>query len=617
MSRSLPMISDDEMDRGASSSPADGDETGFGALRTERGPLPLESMDVHGRIDGLLARVTVRQTFVNALDEPLEAAYNFPLPDRAAVTRFRMVVGGREFEGILEERGQARENYDRAIAQGRRAAIAEEDRPGVFNLRVGNLMPGDRATIELTLCGVLAYADGEVTFRFPLVVAPRYIPGIPLPGPSVGDGTAVDTNAVPDASRISPPVLLAGFPNPVRLSLEVEIHEGGAEVDDVRCSLHAVREESRDGYRRIRLHPGDRLNRDFILQFRLGGPGIRSTVTLHPDADDPSAGTFALTVVPPNSGGDSAGKPRDVVFVLDRSGSMEGWKIVAARRAVARMIDTLNEGDRFCVLAFDSQVETPQGLTDGLSAATDRNRFRAVEYLATMSARGGTEMAEPLDRAVKLLSHRGRSERDRVLVLITDGQVGNEDQILRALGKSLERLRVFALGIDRAVNAAFLRRLAERGGGSCELVESEDRLDEVMAAVHRRIGSPILTGLSLHSDELGIEPGEVVPRRLPDLFAGSPVLILGRYRGRPAGEVTVVARDAAGRDFSDAVAAQVRDNRAIVSAWARGQIRQLEDRYASGDGDRGKLEREIVAISLSIRCSVDSRPMSRSIARGW
>src|SRR5262249_26658291 len=181
-----------------------------------------------------------------------EAAYIFPLPDRAAVTQFRMTVAGREIDGILEERGQAREHYDEAIAQGRRAAIAEEDRPGVFNLRVGNLMPGERAVVELTLCGVLPYADGEVTFRFPLVVAPRYIPGMPLPGPSAGDGTVVDTTAVPDASRISPPVLLPGFPNPVRLSIAVELHGGGAEAVQVRSSLHAVQEDVGCGYRRIR-----------------------------------------------------------------------------------------------------------------------------------------------------------------------------------------------------------------------------------------------------------------------------------------------------------------------------------------------------------------------------
>lgn len=333
MSRSLPLILDAELtEHRTSSSPGD-EAAGFGSLRTERGGLPLESMDVCDRIVGLLARVVVRQTFVNGCEEPLETAYIFPLPDRATVTGFRMMVGGREIEETLEERAQARRNYDVAIAEGRRGAIAEEDRPGVFNLRVGNILPGERATVKLTLCGVLPYSDGEATFRFPLVVAPRYIPGTPLPGPSVGDGTAVDTNAVADASRISPPVLLPGFPNPVRLGLRVELHDGAAAAGKVRSSLHAVQEEVRDGYRVIRIQPGERLDRDFILRFRLGGQGIRSTMSVHPDPVGGCEGTFALTVVPPDDAGAGSTRPRDVVFVLDRSGSMGGWKMVAARRA--------------------------------------------------------------------------------------------------------------------------------------------------------------------------------------------------------------------------------------------------------------------------------------------
>ena len=597
MTRSLPMIPDAELLR-TTTPPGAGDEPGFGALSTERGKLPLEALDVRGRIDGLLARVVVRQTFVNAFDVPLEAAYIFPLPDRAAVTAFRMMVAGREVQGVLEERGKARENYDKAIAEGRRASIAEEDRPGVFNLRVGNLMPGERATVELTLCGVLPYADGEATFRFPLVVAPRYIPGTPLPGPSVGGGTALDTNAVPDASRISPPVLLPGFPNPVRLSLEVELHDGGVGAEGVRSSLHAVQEETKDHYLRLRVQPGERLDRDFILRYRLGGDNIRSTLTLHPDAIDQGYGTFALTIVPPAASHGAPARPRDVVFVLDRSGSMEGWKMVAARRALARMIDTLVEADRFSVLAFDSTVETPGTLPEGLATAGDRNRFRAVEFLATVDARGGTEMAQPLDRAVKLLASGTVDDRDRILVLITDGQVGQEDQVLSMLGDRLRRIRVFTIGIDQAVNEGFLRRLADRGGGWCELVESEDRLDEVMDAIHRRIGTPLLAGLSLDPRELSIEPGEVVPRRFPDLFPGSPLLILGRYSGRLAGQIEFSGTDASGKPHRESIAAAVRENPAIAAAWARGQIRQLEDRFAAHDGDRARLEKAIIEISL-------------------
>src|SRR4029077_6298498 len=137
-------------------------DAGFGAVDTCRGRLPLTAMDVTGRIDGLLSQVTVRQTFVNAAAEPLEATYVFPLPDRAAVTDFRMEVAGRVVEGVLQERGQARREYSQALHQGHRASIAEEERPGVFTLRVGNLIPGDVATIELTMAGVLPYSGGEV-----------------------------------------------------------------------------------------------------------------------------------------------------------------------------------------------------------------------------------------------------------------------------------------------------------------------------------------------------------------------------------------------------------------------------------------------------------------------
>ncbi len=196
MTRMLPALTDDVR------LPSADADAGFGALETARGPLPLKALDVQAAIDGLVARTDVAQTFVNTHAEALEATYIFPLPDRAAVTRFRLEVAGRVIEGVLKERGAARREYDQAIQAGHRAAITEEERPGVFTMRVGNLPPGEAATVRLSLTGPLPYADGEATFRFPLVVAPRYIPGTPLPGPSVGAGVAPDTDAVPDASRI-------------------------------------------------------------------------------------------------------------------------------------------------------------------------------------------------------------------------------------------------------------------------------------------------------------------------------------------------------------------------------------------------------------------------------
>ena len=574
MTTALNIMSEDDLQQ----APQLYDEPGFGSLSTSRGHLPLKAMQVQAKISGLISQVSLRQTFVNTLDEPMEATYVFPLPPGAAVTKFRMEVNGRIVDGVIKERGQARREYNQAIQKGQRAAITEEERPGTFTMRVGNIMPGEAPTVWLIMTGPLPYDEGEATFRFPLVVAPRYIPGNPLPGESVGDGVAFDTDATPDASRISPPVLLPGYPNPVRLSMSVWLDPEGLPLSQLRSSLHTIEtREDEQGPRSIELQPGERLNRDFILRYRLGDEAVKTSLALTEDDARPGEGTFLMTLVPPVELSRST-KPRDVIFVLDRSGSMGGWKMVAARRAVARMIDTLRDKDRFSVMAFDNVVERPRGQGDALVEANNRNRYAAIEFLAGLEARGGTEMARPLRTAAEQLSG-GYDDRERVLVLATDGQVGNEDQILRDLGARLKNVRIFTLGIDRAVNEGFLKKLADLGGGLSELVESEDRLDEVMDKMHRRIGTPVLTELSVVPSGLEVEKDSMVPKRLPDLFAGAPVFIMGRYRGAPEGSLTIRGKDAEGHAFERVLYARKTDNQAICSVWARAQVRALEDQF--------------------------------------
>ncbi len=554
---------------------------GFGALETAAGVLPLQAMDIGARITGLSCTQTVSQTFVNAFDNPLEATYIFPLPSRAAVTRFRLKVADRVIEGELKERQQARREYEQAIQDGHRAALAEEDRPSVFSMQVGNTMPGEAAHVELELSGPLTYFDGEAEFRFPFVVAPRYIPGIALDGASVGDGVAVDTNVVPDASRISPPVLLPGFPNPVQLSLEVKLDGGGLPVSDIRSSLHAIsKQEDDSGTWTIALYPGERLNRDFILRFNVAADTIRTNLAVVPD-EDGSEGTFQLTLVPPAGAAEITPK-RDVVFILDRSGSMGGWKMVCARRALGRMVDTLTDRDRFAVLAFDTVVELPPGRdARRLQPATNRDRFRTVEWLGQVDARGGTEMAEPLNAAVKMLEPDG-TDTDKIIVLVTDGQVGNEDHILKQLGKKVEQIRIFTLGIDRAVNEGFLQRLATAGGGHCELIESEDRLDEVMDRTHRRIATPVLTDLVIKIRGATLQPDSITPLRSPDLFAGTPAVIAGRYRSREDDITIDVAAKHNSETWTATVTGQESANTAISHIWARNRIRDMEDLMVSG-----------------------------------
>ena len=570
-------------------------DAGFGGLETERGLLPLIAMAVDARVTGIVATVEVAQTFVNTTGVAIETTYIFPLPDRAAVHRFSMEVGGRVIDGVIDERAAARQHYDEAIATGHRAAITEQDRPGVFTLRVGNLMPGEAATVRLALVGPLPIDDGEVTFRFPLVVAPRYIPGRALGGEQAGLGSAPDTDLVPDASRISPPVRLPGCPDPVRLSIRVALDDGV--MRDVVSSLHAVVASKRDA-QIIELVPGERIDRDFLLRWRVDGDELRSSLVCADDAGG-GAGSFVLTIVPPSTASVAA-KPRDVVFVIDRSGSMGGWKMVAARRAAARMIDTLTSRDRFCAIAFDDRPELlPEA---SLVDATDRNRFRAVEALAKLEARGGTELGDPLQRALGMLVG-GTADRERLVMLVTDGQVGNEDHILRELAPRLHHIKMFTLGIDQAVNAGFLRRLAAAGGGLCELVESEDRLDAVMAKVHRRIGTPIATELALQMPGFDVDRESLAPAKLPDVYAGAPVVVFGRYRG-PA--PVAAAIEVLGTSLGDPLRMSVPRTTApgpvggpaatwLAASWARVHIRDLEDRYAAKPNPL--LEQQIVRVS--------------------
>jgi Ca-activated chloride channel family protein len=472
----------------------------------------------------------------------------------------------------------------------------------VFTLRVGNILPGERVTVALTLASPLAFADGQAEFRFPLVVAPRYIPGTPLPGQPVGDGYAPDTGAVPDASRITPPVLLPGFPNPVDLSIEVRLDPAGLPHTGVASSLHAVTET--DGV--LRIQPGERVDRDFILRLSYGD--VRSALALAPDPVErpaesghaspperprqvqPAGGTYRLTILPPES--DAPPRPKDLVLLLDRSASMGGWKMVTARRAAARIVDTLTDRDRFAVLTFDRLVHRPDGLPEGLVAGTDRNRYRAVEHLAGAHAAGGTEMLTPLREGLRMLTD---PSRDRVLVLVTDGQVGNEDELIREIGAEAG-VRIHSVGVDRAVNAGFLGRLATIGGGRCELVESEDRLDAAMERIHRRIAAPLVTGLRMHAEGLDLVDGTLAPARIPDLFPGVPLVIAGRYRGAAQGTVTVTGTGRDGGAWRVEVPATVVDSPASSAIWARAHLRDLEDRYAVTGGR--ELERDIVATSL-------------------
>ena len=269
--------------------------------------------------------------------------------------------------------------------------------------------------------------------------------------------------------------------------------------------------------------------------------------------------------------------------------------MVAARRAAARIVDTLTGGDRFAVLTFDDRIDRPAGLPDGLVEASDRNRYRAVEHLARVDARGGTEMVAPLRQALALLRGSRRTATSATPAMASSSSSPTGRSVTRtsycASCPATCGVRVHAVGIDQAVNAGFLGRLASVGGGRCELVESEDRLDEAMDAIHRRIGAPLAYSLALRAEGLATIEDTASPARIPDLFPGVPLVVTGRYRGSAAGSLALHGTTREGGDWSSTVAGQRREAPAVTAQWARSHLRDLEDRYASASGSRGTVPR--------------------------
>ena len=594
---------------------------GFGALRTEHGNLPLAALAYRTRVSGLAVSTTILQTFYNAYNECIESTYIFPIEGEQAVVACEMLVGDRVIRADLQERGEARRNYEQAIRNGHRAALLEENRSETFSLKVGNIPPGQAVQVRITTVGGLSVAHGQWTLRLPLVVAPRYTSGMPLPGASVGGGTASDSTTAPDASTVTPPTMLRGFPNPVNLSLEVEIEQSELSGDHwtstLESSLHSVLFESADPIYRVQLQPGERVDRDFILRGRFDDSAIRSTL----DVESSSAGdlepTFAIHVLPPKC---ERTAPRDVSFVLDRSGSMSGWKMETAVRGICRLIDTLGAEDRFQVIAFDDRNESPfdsSGSELGWLEASDPNRFKAIKWLGKIRARGGTRMEQALQAGLAPFrsskNQRGVA-RSNAVVLVTDGQIVAEDAVLQMLQACPEhaRPRLFCLGIDRAVNASVLRRLADASGGTMELVESEKRLDEILKSFAAEIGSPAVTNLTIqHSSDQDLK---IAPEGRRDLYFGRAVTLLGRLPRQAATDaalrLTLAGRLADGSSWSIDLESSANPANSksplLLPMWGRKRVRELEDRYVQTGEE--SLKQSIVD------CSLESQVLSRFTA---
>jgi Ca-activated chloride channel family protein len=544
-------------------------------------PVPLRAVEISGEILAPHATVRVRQRYANVEQTPIEAIYTFPLPADAAVIGFAFECGGRRVVGEVREREEAFKQYDDALLQGHGAALLDQEREEIFTCSVGNLNPGEEATVEVAIVARTERAGEQLRLKLPTLVAPRFIPGA-AQGHREGHGAAEPTARVPDADRISPRVGGKGEVD-YEASLDLVIHAGDAEIASPSHAIAVTREEGRA---RVRFVAGGvSLDRDLILTIEAGDAPIAALAT-HREPGEPggkgdAAGYVAITRVP-ELGLRKANARLSVVFLVDRSGSMGGDSIVEARRALRLCLRHLREGDRFSILAFDDHVEAfapePMPLTPKTLAQADR-------WIESVDARGGTELLQPLLDAVKLAGAGDGAGGDGIVVLLTDGQVGNEDEIAKAvLGKSA-RARIYSFGIGTNVSDALLRKLARGTGGAIESIHPGERIDEKVVATFGRAIARRVRDVKVETE--GVELDELSPLpdgKLPDLVDGDPWTLFARYAKPGLGKLRLRGT-LDGEAWLDEVSLDLPETStapAIAKLWARERVSDLESMALSG-----------------------------------
>ena len=577
---------------------------------------PLKHTDVQADVSGFIARVKVTQTFHNPTKEKIEAVYVFPLPHEGAVDDMTMVIGERKIVGQIKRRAEARSIYEQALLAGQTAALLEQERPNIFTQSVGNIEPGQEVKIEISYVDVLRYDMGTYEFHFPMVVGPRYIPGTPSGG---GQGTpdelkgkvsppVANTDRVPDAERISPPVLKPGVRNGHDISLSVKLN-AGVPIQNLISANHKA-EISKDGDRAaaIKLSPADSLpNKDFVLRYGVVGKKPEMAVLAHtgdysPDRQKLGNGYFMLMIQPQEDERLTKSPPREIVFLVDVSGSMSGEPTAKVVEAMQGMLKLCRKNDTVQVITFASQA---QKLFDAPVPVTEENIGKALGFTAGLQGRGGTEMLKGVQMAIDEPIDK---ERLRIVVMLTDGYIGNEAEIIEHVGKKCgDQIRFWCVGIGSSPNMFLVDGVAKQGGGMGKKLGLPDESQPLVQEIMTRIQRAQLAKVRIDWGDFKVS--ETYPAKIPELWAGRPVVVYGRYAegGRIAGrnyESQITVRgNVEGEDvewpLTVSLPQQQAEHDVLAKVWSRQKIEDLmQQSYYHGSP---AVEEMVTAIALDYK----------------
>ncbi len=545
---------------------------------------PLKQTNVRAEISGFLSRVVVTQEFQNPFKEKIEAVYTFPLPQNAAVDDMTMLVGDRTVRGKILRREEAEAVYEAAKAGGQVAGLLNQERPNIFTQSVANIMPGEQIKITISYVETLKYEDGTYEFVFPMVVGPRYNPGTPTGAAASGNGFSPDTDRVPDASRITPKPVPEGMRVGHDISLDITL-DAGVSIDNLNSGSHAIDlERSGTAQAHVKLKNGSVIpNKDFVLRYDVAGKNISDALLTH---RSDKGGFFSFIIQPPERVTVEDVTPKELVFVLDTSGSMTGFPIEKAKETMKLALDNLYPADTFNLITFsgDTHVLFPAPVS-----ATPENLRKAQAFLASRSGSGGTEMMKAIRAALDPSDAQGHV---RIVCFMTDGYVGNDMEIISEVQKH-RNARVFAFGIGNSVNRFLLDKMAEYGAGEVQYVALNDDGAAVAKRFHERVRNPLLTDISI--DWAGLPVADVYPERIPDLFGAKPVTLTGRYTAAGRGTVRLTGK-MAGREFVREIPVDFPESTSrhdvLSSLWARSRIANVMGQDYAGM-QRGVMKTEL------------------------
>ncbi|HRX61925.1 MAG TPA: VIT domain-containing protein [Candidatus Competibacter sp.] len=562
--------------------------------------LPLLKTDIDADVQGDVARVTITQTFANPLDRAVHATYLFPLNETAAVNAMTMEVGDERVQAKIQRIEEARATFERAKSEGRSAALLSQHRPNMFTQDIANLMPGLPIKVTLTYAQTVPRLDGAYELVIPLVVGPRYqpqgagvAPGQPAPKGGVqhwnaqtgtsGGATAKNSQTAYGQWEVEqlpayPPVFELNVPDqidPERVGLTVHLNAGMA-IANIESRTHPITTETPDqDHAEVKLANGRTLdNRDFVLRYTLAGTRTQAGLLAYRDQ---RGGFFSLLLEPPQAPAATDITPREMVFVLDCSGSMDGLPIDASKAFMRAALRRLRPTDSFRIIRFsDSANEfSAQPLP-----ATPQNIQAGLRYTDSLRGEGGTEMSSGIRQALAPPVPTGAI---RIVTFLTDGYIGNEAEILALLKANLNDARLYAFGVGTGVNRYLLSEMGRVGRGFTRYMDPTEDQEKVAGELADRLQSPVLTDIEI--DWGGLEVSELSPNRLPDLFAGQSLRIQGRY-GRPGKYEIKVRGLVQGRPATLPLQIELpetsTEGEAVPIIWARSLIGDLHYQMTTG-----------------------------------